>query len=125
MPAEQCVHTCLTTVTGSRAFQVDGKARTYAQVKDFLRQRCIALGGASVIQQAQVTRLADENNPTDLKMVIAQISGLARCALGGGGLKVTCWAKGGGKYALRLIFQIFFCIFCMFNRLHSLYSQFE
>ncbi|GLC34254.1 hypothetical protein PLESTF_000823600 [Pleodorina starrii] len=71
----------------SRAFQLDGRARTAQQIKDFLTSLGMSLGMDSgsaaavsprVIRQTQVTALADGNDPAALAALVGSASGLVR-----------------------------------------------
>ncbi|PRW20630.1 putative polyamine transporter isoform A [Chlorella sorokiniana] len=75
------VHTVAAALApdGGRAFKVNGRVKSGKEVRDFLRGLGISLeSGAAVIKQAQVTRLADANSPTDLAALVAEASGLGR-----------------------------------------------
>ncbi|MEW5314115.1 MAG: hypothetical protein WDW38_005635 [Sanguina aurantia] len=64
---------------GHRVHQIDGKLKTASQVKEFLWGHNLRLDCRSaVIKQAEVTRIADANKPSQLAEIIASASGLAR-----------------------------------------------
>ncbi|GMH37191.1 hypothetical protein BSKO_05064 [Bryopsis sp. KO-2023] len=70
---------CVLSPDSTRIHHVDGKLKTAKAVKDFLRSKGLFLDGSlSLIQQAQVTKLADKNSPKDIALIIEQTSGLLR-----------------------------------------------
>jgi chromosome segregation ATPase len=65
---------------GTRAFTVDGRKRTAAQVHELLHGMGVRLDcPTAVIKQAAVTHLADRNTPDAVHAVVADASGLTRC----------------------------------------------
>ncbi|KAK9813274.1 hypothetical protein WJX72_011762 [[Myrmecia] bisecta] len=78
---ERATHTISAALTpeGTRAYKINNKNKTGKEVKEFLRERGIALDNAcSVIKQAQVTSLADSNSPERVAAVIQDTSGYSR-----------------------------------------------
>jgi len=49
------------TAEGGRLYRLDGRVRTAAQVREFLRRCGLAIDPATVIRQANVTALTDDN----------------------------------------------------------------